>query len=55
MDRWVAVIGLLAVLFLIGRSMPGRSWLAVIAITLALIVAVVFLERADQWPDAWRR
>lgn len=53
--EWVAsVVALLAVLFLVSRGLPGRQWPAIIALTLAVIVAVVLLERSGLWPQAWR-
>jgi hypothetical protein len=51
----VAVVALLAVLFLVGRGTPLRSWPLILAATLAVVVAVVLLERSGYWPASWRR
>lgn len=53
--EWIApLIGLLAVLFLVGRRLPGQAWLVTVAVALAVIVAVVWLERSGLWPQSWR-
>ena len=53
--EWLApLIGLLAVLFLVGRRLPGQAWLMAVAAALAFIVAVLLLERLGLWPESWR-
>ena len=53
--EWLApLVALLAVLFLLGRYVPGQNWLVIIAITLAVIVAILWLERSGLWPQSWR-
>jgi hypothetical protein len=52
-DRLVSVVAVLAVLFLVGRGLPGRRWPVVIAATLALVVVVVLAERNGFWPPGW--
>ncbi|HEX8101811.1 MAG: hypothetical protein QOC71_1882 [Thermoplasmata archaeon] len=55
MEYVVGVVALLAVLFLVGRGTPLHSWPLIIAATLAVVVAVVLLERGGYWPASWRR
>jgi hypothetical protein len=52
-DRLVSVVAVLAVLFLVGRRLPGRSWPLIVAATLALVVVVVLAERNGLWPRGW--
>ena len=54
MEWFVPLIALVAVLFLVGRGMPGQMYLIAIAGALVLVVIVVWLERSDLWPSAWR-
>ncbi len=54
MEWFVPLIGLLAMLLLIGRGLPGQAWLITIAVALALVVTVVWLERSGLWPQGWR-
>ena len=54
MEWFAPLIGLLAVLFLVGRRLPGQAWLITIAIALALVVTVLWLERSGLWPQSWR-
>jgi hypothetical protein len=53
MEYLVALVGLLAVLFLVGRGVPGRRWPVIIAATLAVVVVVVLAERSGFWPRSW--
>jgi hypothetical protein len=53
MDKVVGIAALLALLIFLGRGMPLRSWPLVIAATLALVVAIVLIERAGYWPRGW--
>jgi uncharacterized membrane protein len=52
-DRLVALVAMLAVLFLIGRRMPARRWPIILAVTLAVIVLLVLLEQNGLWPRGW--
>ena len=53
--EWIgAVVALLAVLFLVGRGMPGRSMLVAIVVALAAVVLILLVERAGFWPQGWR-
>jgi hypothetical protein len=54
MEWFAPLIGLLAVLFLVGRRLPGQAWLVTIAVALALVVIVLWLERSGLWPQNWR-
>jgi len=54
MDWFVPLVALLAVLFLVGRRVPGQSWLMIVAVTLAIVVTIVYLERSGLWPRSWR-
>jgi hypothetical protein len=53
MEYMVALVGLLAVLFLVGRGVPGSRWPVIIAATLAVVVLVVLAERSGFWPRGW--
>jgi hypothetical protein len=55
METVVAVVALVAVLFLVGRGTPLHSWPLIVAATLAVVVAIVLLERSGYWPASWRR
>ncbi len=48
------IVGL-ALIWLIGRGVPWNAKLVTLAITLAVIVLIVALERGDYWPSALRR
>jgi hypothetical protein len=48
------VIGLTLV-WLIGRGTPWNAKLMTVAVTLAVIVLVVALEKGGYWPEAFRR
>ncbi|GJD48297.1 hypothetical protein OPKNFCMD_1014 [Methylobacterium crusticola] len=54
MDLVVSVVSLLLVLILVARGVPGRNILVVLAVTLAVVVLVVGVERAGLWPSDWR-
>lgn len=54
MDKVVGVVAMLAILFLVGRGLPGRLWPVVIAATLALVLAVVMAEQNGLWPASWQ-
>jgi hypothetical protein len=44
-----------ALLWWVSRGMTWRARLVVAAITLAVIVGVLLVERAGYWPDEFRR
>jgi hypothetical protein len=46
MDKIVAIVGLLAVLFLVGRGLPLRVILIIAAVAVAFSLIVVWMERA---------
>lgn len=48
------MIGLMLI-WLIGRGTPWNAKLLTLAVTLAVIVLIVVLERGGYWPEAWRR
>lgn len=52
-DRLVALVGMVLVLVLVGRGLPGRRWPLVIAATLALVLLVVLAEQSGLWPRGW--
>ena len=54
MDKVVAVVAMLAVLFLVARGLPGRMWPVVLAGTLAVILLVVLAEQGGYWPKSWQ-
>lgn len=54
MEWVVSVVALLAVLFLVGRGMPGRPMLIAVAAALGVVVLVLLAERAGLWPQSWR-
>ena len=55
MDKFVGIVALLAIYFLVGRRMPARYHLIAVAAGLALAVLVVAMESAGLWPRAWTR
>jgi hypothetical protein len=42
------------VLFLLAYRMPGQRLLIIVAITLAVVVMIVGIERAGWWPEGLR-
>lgn len=54
MEWIVSVVALLAVLFLVGRGMPGRPMLIAVAVALGVVVLILLVERAGLWPQGWR-
>lgn len=54
MDKVLIVVSMLACLFLVSRSMPGRNWPLVIAGTLAVVLLVVLAEQNGYWPASWK-
>lgn len=55
MDRWIALVALVATLFLIGRGFPARRLLVATAAALGIAVAVLWLESSGLWPRALTR
>ncbi len=49
-----ALIGV-ALIWLIGRGVPWNAKLITFAVTLAVILLIVGLERGGYWPDGWTR
>jgi hypothetical protein len=45
----------LTLIWLIGRGVPWNAKLATLAVTLAVIVLIVLLERGGYWPDMFHR
>lgn len=54
MDKVFGVVALIAVLFLISRSLPGGRWPVILAATLAVVLAVVLAEQSGWWPRNWK-
>ena len=48
------IIGL-SLIWLIGRGVPWNAKLATLAVTLAVIVLIVVLERGGYWPEMFQR
>ncbi|MFE1602214.1 hypothetical protein [Methylobacterium sp. ID0610] len=46
-----SIVSLLLVLFLVSRGTPGRTMLVIVAITLAVVLLIVGVERAGLWPS----
>ena len=55
MELLIPLIAGLALIWLVGRGVPWDAKLVTIVVTLAVIVAVVLLERNGLWPEAFRR
>ncbi|WP_332692041.1 hypothetical protein [Bosea sp. (in: a-proteobacteria)] len=55
MEIAIPVIMGLTLIWLIGRGTPWNAKLMTLTVTLAVIVAIVLLERNGFWPDAFRR
>ena len=53
--EWLSLVSLLFVLVLVARGTPGRRLLVIAAVTLAVVVMVLFAERSGLWPDAMRQ
>jgi hypothetical protein len=53
--EWLSLVSLLLVLVLVARGTPGRQFLVIVAVTLAVVVVILFSERAGLWPEAWRQ
>jgi hypothetical protein len=55
MDKFVGIVALLAIYFLVGRRLPAGYHLIAIAAALAFAVLVLAMESAGIWPQAWTR
>ena len=54
MDKIAGIVGLLAVLFLVGWGVPPRHRLIAIVGGLAFAVLILAIERAGWWPRGLR-
>jgi hypothetical protein len=52
-ERLVSIVAVLAVLFLVGRGVPGRRWPLLIAVTLAIVAGILVIEQNGLWPRSW--
>ena len=55
MEIFVPLLMGVTLIWLIGRGTPWNAKLMTLAVTLAVIVLIVVLERSGFWPDAFRR
>jgi hypothetical protein len=55
MEMLVPLMIGLTLIWLIGRGTPWNAKLLTLAVTLAVIVLIVLLERGGYWPEAFRR
>lgn len=55
MEMLIPLIAGLALIWLIGHGVPWNAKLTTIVVTLAVIVAILLIERAGLWPEAFRR
>ena len=53
--EWLSLVSLLGVLVLVARGTPGRRLLVIVAVTLAVVVLVLFAERSGLWPEGMRQ
>lgn len=54
MDKLVGIVWLVAILFLVGRGLPGRYRLVAVVGGLAFAVLILAIEQAGWWPQGWR-
>jgi len=54
MDKIVGIVGLVAILVLVGWGMPPRYRLLAIAGGLAFAILILGIEQAGLWPRGWR-
>jgi uncharacterized membrane protein YqjE len=54
MDKIAGIVGLVAILVLVGWGVPGRHRLIAIAGGLAFAVLILAIEQAGWWPQGWR-
>lgn len=55
MEMLIALVIGLSLIWLIGRGVPWNAKMLTLAITLAVIVLIVLLDKSGNWPDALRR
>jgi hypothetical protein len=55
MEMLIPLLAGLALVWLIGRSVPWNAKLTTIVVTLAVIVLIVAIERGGYWPEAFHR
>lgn len=55
MELLIPLLAGMALIWLIGRRVPWDAKLMTLVVTLAVIVAIVLLERNGLWPEAFRR
>ena len=55
MEIAIPLIMGLTLIWLIGSGTPWNAKLMTLVVTLAVIVAILLLERNGFWPDAFRR
>ena len=53
-DKIVGIVGLVAILVLVGWGVPPRYRLIAIAGGLAFALLILAIEKAGLWPQAWR-
>lgn len=55
MELFIPLLMGLTLIWLFSRSVPWDARLTTLAVTLAVIVLIVLLERNGYWPEAFRR
>ena len=55
MEMIVPLLIGMTLIWLIGRGVPWNAKLLTLAVTLAVIVLIILLERNGYWPEAFRR
>jgi hypothetical protein len=55
MEIIVSALICVSLIWLIGRRVPWNAKLMTLAVTLAVIVLIVLLDKGGYWPDAFRR
>jgi hypothetical protein len=55
MEMLVPLMIGLTLIWLIGRGTPWNAKLLTLAVTLAVILFIVLLERGGYWPESWQR
>lgn len=54
MEIFIPLLVGATLIWLIGRGVPWNAKLLTLAVTLAVIVVIVLLERSGSWPEAFR-
>lgn len=55
MEILIPVLACVALIWLIGRRVPWNAKLLTVAVTLAVVALIVWLDKSGSWPDAFRR